>query len=383
VRMASRCAVSVPNDPAALSGPQIVPPPDLVPWGPHHVRSMHHEHRWQFSPRNQSSDGWAAAIRASQFGNCSRLLLVEDDLTKAGLGFTAKIWQAALLIAMRDNRVLLEVRMIKQKYNASPNEDPAVTRKRSDYFERPRWCDREPFTLQCLYQPWSHCQIPPPDAKVIRPGGRPMKVNKWPHEEPYVITGLGRIQRQGLLWHGARSAATREAGRFLFRPRPWVQDIASCVMRDAGLIPHNFVSLHIRHSVEKQAEGQRLGVQLPSLEAYSMLSQSLANDLMTRKLFVQTASPVALTAITEASHKHGLELSYTSNNRSENDAWGGWNAGAEMEQAAVAAVNAHVGAQALVSVSPSLSLWTNFLWLSFGADGDQPAKTSLCCDGDK
>lgn len=378
--MASACRVAVPADPADLAGPAVVPPSNLIPWGLQQVRALRHEHRWQFSPKNISRDGWAAAIQASQFGNCSRLLLVEDDLTKAGLGFTAKIWQAALLVAMRDNRVLIEVRMVKQNRNASPGEDPVLARKRDGYFERPRWCDREPFTLQCLYRPWTHCPLPPPTANLVRPGGRPLKTSKWPHDEPYVITGLGRIHRQGAFWHGARSSATREAGRWLFRPRPWVEAAADCVMRGAGLAVRGFVSLHIRHSVEKQAEGQRLGVQLPSLEAYGALSKSLADDLGTRKVFVQTASPLALERIAAVCREHRLELSYTNNSRSENDAWGGWNAGAEMEQAAVAAVNAHVGAQALVSVSPTLSLWTNFLYLSFGPDGQLPAKTSLCCD---
>ena len=378
--MASRCAITVPADPAELTGLPILPPADLIPWGPQHVTALHHEHRWQFSPANHSEDGWAAAVRASQFGNCSRLLLVEDDLTKAGLGFTAKIWQAALLIAMRDNRVLMEVRMVKQHYNASPGEDPRVAMRRSQYFERPRWCDREPFTLQCLYQPWTHCKPPPIGATIIRPGGRPLKTNKWPHNEPYVITGLGRIHRQGLFWYGARSSAQREAGRFLFRPRRWIQDVADCVTRDAGLTANGFVSMHIRHSVEKTAESQRLGVQLPSLEAYGVLSQALADDLGTRMVFVQTASPTALEHIVSVGRKHGLTLVYTNNSRSDNDAWGGWNAGAEMEQATVAAVNAHIGSRALASVSPILSLWTNFLWITYGLDVQSPARTTLCCD---
>lgn len=380
--MASRCAVHVPADPAELTGPPMLPPTDLIPWGPSHVSALHHSHRWQFSPVNRSQDGWAAAIRASQFGNCSRLLLVEDDLTKAGLGFTAKIWQAALLIALRDNRVLLEVRMVKQNQTAGRGEGPEVVRRRQAYFERPRWCDREPYTLQCLYQPWTHCRPPPATATLVRPGGRPLNTKKWPHDEPYVITGLGRIHRQGMFWHGARSDASREAGRFLFRPRPWVTALADCVMRDSNLAPREFVSLHIRYSVEKQAEGQRLGVQLPGLDAYGVLSNALADDLGKRKVFVQTASPIALNQFSAFCSQHNIEVSYTNNSRSENDAWGGWNAGAEMEQAAVAAINAHIGSQALISVSPSLSLWTNFMYLSFGPDGQTPLKASMCCEGE-
>ena len=50
-----------------------------------------------------------------------------------------------------------------------------------------------------------------------------------------------------------------------------------------------------------------------------------------------------------------------------------------MEQAAVAAINAHIGSLAVVSVSPELSLWTNFLWLSYGPDGASAASAAICC----
>ena len=375
-RYASQCAVRVPADPADLAGPSILPPADLIPWGPQHVSSLQHQHKWQFSPVNSSDDDWASAIKASQFGNCSRLLLVEDDFTKAGLGFTAKIWQAALLIAMRDDRVLMEVRIGKHAGGCN-----AICKKRESYIERPRWCDREPFTLQCLYRPWTHCQPPPAEARVVRLGGQPLYVNMWPHDKPYVVTGLGRIHRQGSFWMGARSRALlREAGRFLFRPRSWVTATADCVMRTSGLEPHGFISVHIRHSIEKQQEGKRLGVGLPSLEAYGNLSRALAADLGTPKVFLQTASPVALQHMTAVARMHRLELSFTNNSRSEHDAWGGWMNGTEMEQAAVAAINAHVGSQAIVSVSPTLSLWTNFLYLSFGLDGEALNTSSFCCD---
>ena len=375
---ASTCRIDVPEDPASLLGPPLQRPLDVGQWGPGHVGALRHAHRWQFSPTNATNDGWAAAIRASQFGNCDRLLLVEDDLVKAGLGFTAKIWAAALLVAMRDNRVLMEVRMVRPNATAVVTTHN-LTKIRQHPFERPRWCDREPFTLQCLYMPWTHCRLPPADATVIRPGGRPLKVSKWPHDEPYVITGLGRIHRQGVFWHGARSSATREAGRFLFRPRPWITATADCVMRDAGLEPRRFINMHIRHSVEKQAEGARLGVSLPGLDAYDSVGWSLLKDAGTRKLFVQTASPVALLRAISFSAQHQLQLSYTNNSRSENDAWGGWKGGSEMEQAAVAAINAHIGSKALVTVSPELSLWTNFLSFSFGEDGQRIASKSVCC----
>jgi hypothetical protein len=344
----------------------------VAPWGGKaQINAIKHDHKWQFSPKNQSIDGWRSTIYSSQFRQqCDRLLLVEDDLTKAGLGFTAKLWSVALLLAMRDDRVLVEVRMVKQGNTT-----------RADGFERPRWCDRAPYTLQCLYEPWTHCQLPPPDANIVRPGGRPLKVAKWPHSEPYVRTGLGRIHRQGMFWHGARSAAGREVSRFLFRPRKWVTSIADCVMNDVGIAPQQYIGVHIRHSVEKQKEGQKLGVQLPALDAYNVLSAALSADLGLKSVFLQTASPVAIESFGTFCRQNSLRLSYTNNSRSENDAWGGWKGGSEMEQAVVAAVNAYIGSQAAVSISPELSLWTLFLGWSFGPSPSAPltGTSRVCC----
>ena len=356
---ASTCPIDVPADPAALSGPPILRPEGLPEWGLPQLKALKHTHRWQFAPSNYSADGWKEAIYASQFrADCSRLLLVEDDLTKAGLGFTAKIWNVALLLAMRDNRVLVEVRIIK-----------VGNTTRSDGFERPRWCDRPPYTLQCLYQPWTHCPLPGPNATEIRPGGRPLKVAKWPHDAPYVRTGLGRIHRQGTFWYGARSSATREAGRFLFRPRPWVTAIADCAMSGAGLAPQGFINLHIRHSVEKEKEGQKLGVHLPLLPAYDVMIGALADDLGTRSVWLQTSSSMALERFVGVAREKQLKLFFTNNSRSENDAWGGWKAGVEMEQATVGAVNAHMSSLSVASVSADLSLWTNFLSWNFTCRG--------------
>ena len=94
----SSCAFDVPLDPASLIGPPTARPEGLLPWGSGELEpaellhKRNHQHRWQFSPHNESADGWRSVIRASQFRpSCDRLLLVEDDLTKAGLGFTAKL----------------------------------------------------------------------------------------------------------------------------------------------------------------------------------------------------------------------------------------------------------------------------------------------------
>ena len=82
-------------------------------WDVHRLAKLHHA--WGsgevFAPvRATPPDGWAEAIRSSQFpSQCGRMLLIEDDLAGQGLGITAELIAYALLIAMRHRRVLLEV----------------------------------------------------------------------------------------------------------------------------------------------------------------------------------------------------------------------------------------------------------------------------------
>eukprot|EP00966_Prymnesium_polylepis_P196438 4552364-Prymnesium_polylepis.1 len=99
------CPLVVPADPASLRGPPLERSPELPRWGRANLSSLVHSHKVHFAPVNRSGDGWRGAIVASQFRrDCRRLLLVEDDMNYSGIGFTAKIWSFALLLAMRDNR---------------------------------------------------------------------------------------------------------------------------------------------------------------------------------------------------------------------------------------------------------------------------------------
>ena len=151
-------------------------------------------------------------------------------------------------------------------------------------------------------------------------------------------------------------------------------------MKDASLTPQRFISVHIRHSVEKQKEGQKLGVTLPDLDAYNVVSAALAVDTGMKKIFLQTASPLALARFEGFCRSKNLELAYTNNSRSENDAWGGWKGGSEMEQAAVGAINAHIGSQAALSISPELSIWTQFLgWTFEGPAHHRLGMSRICC----
>ena len=188
-----------------------------------------------------------------------------------------------------------------------------------------------------------------------------MTLTKWPHKAPVIHTGLGRIHRQGKIWYNSRRSPLSVATQFLFRPRPWVRAIGDCVMRNAGLKPSRFVSIHIRHSVEKLAEGKKLGATLPVLQAYHPLAVALAEDVGTRKIFLQTASPVALADFAAFALTQSLNVFYTDNPRSEHDSWGGWLAGSEMLQAAVGAVNAYISSHAAITASPGISQWTDFL----------------------
>ena len=131
--------------------------------------------------------------------------------------------------------------------------------------------------------------------------------------------------------------------------------------------------------MEKAAEGKKLGVSLPGLNQYDIIAPALARDMSTQKVFLQTASPEALERFVKVCAASGLTVSFTNNTRSENDAWGGWKGGLEMEQAAVGAINAHIGSMSSASISPDLSIWTQLLQWVFGPDGQPLGVSSFCC----
>lgn len=101
----------------------------------------------------------AEAIRANQHPpdcDTARYMLVEDTLLHQGVGFSARYWVSALYLAIRTNRVLLEV-PVNASYPPAPiwkGKVPVVS---------PRWCSVAPYTLQCHYEPWSHCAVPSAD----------------------------------------------------------------------------------------------------------------------------------------------------------------------------------------------------------------------------
>ena len=289
-------------------------------------------------PDGRSGPNAAKAFYRSQFeSGCERLLLVEDDLKQAGLGWTARYLHAALLLAQADKRVLVEI--------------PTA---------RPRWCDKPPHTLQCLFAPWSPCAAPsahpvtPPEA-----ADTPMEAG-WPRDAALVRLPLSRIKARSLPQHD--SPASPAAYALLLRPRAWVRELADCVMAERGLVPGRFISVHVRSSPEKAAELSRYGVTAPPATALHSLSLALGKRLQLRDLFVQTASPSALSAaMSFANASRYLVASFTENQRSEHDSWGGWAGGSEMGQATVAAVNLQIGASAAALIGPEGSLWTGLV----------------------
>ena len=82
-----------------------------------------------------------AVLQANQFpadpAKCKRALIVVDDAIGTGLGYTTRLIMVALLVAVKERRVLMAA---PHRFN--------------------RWCAREPYTLNCIYQPWTHCQLP-------------------------------------------------------------------------------------------------------------------------------------------------------------------------------------------------------------------------------
>ncbi len=95
-------------------------------------------------------------IHANQFpadpARCNRSLILYDDAVTAGLGYTARLLGRALLVAVREQRVLINA--------------PHPTA---------RWCGRWPYTLACHYEAWTHCPLP---ANLSG-------IGKWTHRSAY------------------------------------------------------------------------------------------------------------------------------------------------------------------------------------------------------
>ena len=320
------------------------------------------------TPSERADDGWYAAIKANQFpSSCERQLLVEDDLFDKGLGMTGAVLTQALLFAVRHNMVLLEVPV--SNWSTLGHTFPSHT--------SPRWCRQAPFTHGCFYQPWSHC-LPAANFRAPRVAAWGAMM-KWPSQASVVKVKLTLVLRTTVF--GAASAAKSAAYRFLFRPRGWVRSLGDCITEEHGLQAGTFSTIFLRDSVEKRAELTSRRKSNPPIDLYWNLSVALAMWLGQTKVFLQTSSNSSLlqfVAVANTSDS-GLRISYTENQRSDHDEWGGIGQHADTVtlQGAIAAVNAYVASKAAISVGPSQSSWMAHLSLL-----RQPNVTGLVPDGD-
>ena len=321
------------------------------------MTSLNHTHPAAFTPTANNEKGWANAISASQHPRvCSRFLLVEDDLTKQGLGFTFTFWASALLVAVRAGRVLLEV-PLDNSWPHPAKIDPRTNLSTSS-LAGPRWCAVPPYTFQCFYAEWSHC-LPPantslheaPTTRQKRKDGDPKYYTmvRLP-PAPAVLRMKLSWFRVSLLGWVSDNAAKHAAIRFLTRPRSWVRRAADCVMGSSGLQRNAFVSVFIRDSVEKRAELAGHGHGMPRQSAYELLTARITNQLGWRHVHLSTSSAASLSAFRMFANRSRLVVAATENPRSQHDSWGGWGGVSQNDtvtlNTAVAIVNQHVASQA-------------------------------------
>ena len=355
-------------------------PPWYMPsqWAPCIVEVVRSQSGDSVVCSNQSS--WLKHIFASQFpSKCERYLLYEDDLKGQGFGYSLDFLVAALLLAMNERRVLLEVPLNASWFplgGGGVNTTDGlrwkgnITYSRTGHHRpatRPRWCSVPPYTLQCYYAPWSHCPIPnvsthvPPSlhaswARVIR---------NWPcayagcERTPVVRVKLSWIYASWYLWQGKVSRAANDARRFLLRPRQWVRESANCVLKPAmqnasrtlhihrpGNGDHagtsrgerlsyspplntdgifHYVSVHIRDSKEKREELRQHGHALPPLTAFHDLAAIATAALKVRTVLLHTSSEKSLHEFTNLSQSSNAFYTYhASAPRGDHDEWGGY-----------------------------------------------------------
>ena len=283
----------------------------------------------------------------------TRFLLVSIS-EKIGLGYNMKLLAYLLATAIAENRVLLEVAA-----------------------GVPRWCERPPFTLQCYYKRWTSCSTPthPEGGRVAWHSPRTRRYNSSLERIVYVNThgfhasgtfyGLSSSWRARPVWDAAVT-------RFLASPRTWVRAEADQYVLRCGLVPGRFLTVHYRDSPQKVKERGRFS--LPNAAEYAaaaarlMKTGRLAPDM---GIFLQTANPDGLVSFAEAwaQLREAADpevdpgpLCFTHNRRTVNDSWGGHDGHSNItEEGAVGALNAHLSTLGGGLISPTASMWTNFL----------------------
>ena len=289
-----------------------------------------HPHFWTpVLAGNTTAETVRAGVRASQQpATCRRYMLLQDD-SKAGLGYDGHLIALVLSLAMRENRVLLEIE--------HPNR---------------HWCARPPYTLQCLYEPWTHC--PMPDLKLAVP-------HSLGHTDSADIVTIGtEAFYQSNMWYGtgnmlANSVTLHALEAHLFRPRPWVVEMAGCYLDECGVGFGEYISVHVRESPEKAKE---VG-QLPTFDEYvDATLQELRRHRDLRVVQLQTANPQSLNRFVEIARQKAFRVCFTDNRR-EVDETNKFSTSSV--DAPALSTNALLAANAAAFISPVDSAWTPFV----------------------
>ena len=236
--------------------------------------------------------------------------------SRAGLGFSAKIWASALLFAVREERVLLEVPRgeIRRRSlvpdldegHGVPNTPTEWEKLRNASVPTPRWCDRAPYTLQCFYAAWSLISRRQRSGGTPHVTGRPLTLRRWPHAAPVPSTPT-RLHHLGGFWHSEANAPSSEAmsrsssARARGSPRS---------ARDArgGLVTPRLHVEGVRDSVEKPKEARDIRrAQLPSTPASELVAQMLTRA-QPGATFLQTSSDRAAEAFEAFARRSGTPL---------------------------------------------------------------------------
>ena len=261
--------------------------------------------------------------------NCDRLLLLEDDMRGSGLGSTTHMMTLVLLFAHSLNRTLVEV----------PSSSP-------------RWCVHSPWTLQCYYEPWSACGVPPPPPLAhAKHYVDPKNVRK--HDTfPVVHMSLMRFYKSNA-WYGTgaftwKTPIGHAATDLLFLPRAEFRLAADRALSTCG-IHGAFAVVHLRNSSEKNREH-------PVMRKFD-IGMYTSRVPKNASIFWQTAS---------LSTYHNVRSSFpdacfTQNHRNDHDDWVGKNVSIIDESARVAVLNGEIGRRATWVVSHPLSKWTWFI----------------------
>jgi len=266
-------------------------------------------------------------------------------MLNSGFGMDGKLMAIALLMAVGQRRVLLHVPGRDHIYKHFPNRTSG------------RWCDRPPYTLDCMWKPLSHCD-PPDPARGEKSPDRRFPYGQWPADsEDVVRITVHWIHKSATVWQRAPYHAKAAAMRFLFRPRPWVRRLSECIMNANNLKPRQFFSVFLRISPEKEKE---LKKRLPPVEAYAQLALQLGKQthLPLRGVLLQSANPESIRQFSDVARSGGLPVAYTDNPRSEHDTEGGRFQSLAMWHGVVAAVNLDISSRGALFIGMGFSMWT-------------------------